>query len=128
SGTEPDIVVLGKALGGVCASIGVALAGGALHRRAYGSMQRFDWQSSTFGGNSFACVAALETLRILDQEKLVANAAQRGEQLIAGLREELAGHPFIKDIRGRGLLLGIEIGPTVQGSLRPAAPALISLV
>src|SRR5262249_16981250 len=65
SDTEPDILVLAKALGGGVASIGVALAGRDLHRRAYGSMQRFDWHSSTFGGNSFACVAALETLRIL---------------------------------------------------------------
>src|SRR5581483_7211928 len=100
----PDVRVLAKALGGGIASIGAALTTRELHRKAYGSMARFDWHSSTFGGNSFACVAAKETLRIVDDEKLAANAAARGAQLISGLRERLADHPYIRDIRGCGLL------------------------
>jgi putrescine aminotransferase len=117
----PDVRVLAKALGGGIACIGVAMTSRELHRKAYGSMDRFDWHSSTFGGNSFACVAALETLRILDEEKLAENAAARGEQLMAGLRERLNGHPYVKDIRGRGLLVGIEIGPTDSGWLKRLA-------
>jgi len=123
----PDVRVLAKALGGGIASIGAALTSRELHRKAYGSMARFDWHSSTFGGNSFACVAASETLRILDAENLAANAAARGGELLAGLRTRLHGHPFIKDIRGRGLLVGIEIGPTEAGWLNRLAPALVGV-
>jgi len=126
--TVPDVLVLAKALGGGLASIGVALTSRELHRKAYGSMDRFDWHSSTFGGNSFSCVAAIETLRILEDENLAANAAARGEQLMRGLRERLAGHPFVKDIRGRGLLVGVEIGPTQSGWANRLAPSLVSLV
>jgi putrescine aminotransferase len=127
-GFVPDVLALAKALGGGIATIGVALTGRALHRKAYGSMDRFDWHSSTFGGNSLSCVAAIETLRILEEENLVANAAARGAELIEGLRKRLSGHPFVKDIRGRGLLVGIEIGPTDATWLGRAAPAAVSLV
>jgi putrescine aminotransferase len=113
----PDVRVLAKALGGGIASIGTAVTTRELHRKAYGSMARFDWHSSTFGGNSFACVAAQETLRIVDDEKLAANAAARGAQLISGLRKGLADHPYIRDIRGCGLLVGVEIGPADNGWL-----------
>ena len=126
-GMVPDVLVLAKALGGGLASIGVALTSRELHRKAYGSMDRFDWHSSTFGGNSFSCVAAIETLRILKDENLAANAAARGGQLIARLREKLAGHPFVKEIRGRGLLVGIEIGPTQSGWMNRLAPSLVAL-
>jgi putrescine aminotransferase len=114
---EPDVRVLAKALGGGVASIGAAVTSRELHRKAYGSMDRFDWHSSTFGGNSFACVAASETLRILADEKLADNAAARGAQLVDGLKHKLAGHPYIRDIRGRGLLVGVEIGPADNGWL-----------
>jgi putrescine aminotransferase len=117
----PDVRVAAKALGGGMASIGVACTTAELHRKAYGSMDRFDWHSSTFGGNSFACVAALETLRILEDEKLLQNAAARGQQLISGLRARLAGHPFVREVRGEGLLVGIEIGPAHRGWLKEVA-------
>lgn len=123
----PDVLVLAKALGGGMASIGVAVTTRELHRKAYGSMDRFDWHSSTFGGNSFSCVAALETLRTMTDEQLPQNAAARGEQMIRALKDRLEGHPFIKDIRGRGLLVGIEIGPTGRDWSSRLAPSLVSL-
>src|SRR4029077_12436919 len=66
----PDVRVLAKALGGGIASIGAAITTRALHRKPYAALHRFDGHSSTFGGNSFACVAASETLRIVAEEKL----------------------------------------------------------
>ena len=123
----PDVLVLAKSLGGGIAPIGATLLGRELHAKAYGARERFDLHSSTFGGNSFACAAALESLRILDEEALVANAAARGGELLTGLRERLAGHPLIVDIRGRGLLVGIELGPTPQGWLNQLAPKLVSM-
>ena len=123
----PDIVVLAKSLGGGIAPIGATLLGRELHAKAYGARERFDLHSSTFGGNSFACAAALETLRILDEEQLVANAAARGGELLNGLQERLSDHPLIMDIRGRGLLVAIELGPTPHGLLNKLAPWLVSL-
>jgi putrescine aminotransferase len=123
----PDVLVLAKSLGGGIVPIGATLLGRKLHAKAYGARERFDLHSSTFGGNSFACVAALETLRILDDEQLVENASARGGELLNGLRERLAGHPLIVDIRGRGLLVGIELGPTPHGWLNKLAPALVSI-
>jgi len=124
----PDIIVLAKALSGGIAPIGATVTSAEIHARAYGSMDRFDLHSTTFGGNAFACTAALETLRIIADTGLVANSAARGEQLLPGLRARLAGHPLVRDIRGRGLLVGIELGPTEAGWLNRLAPSLVSLV
>jgi putrescine aminotransferase len=124
----PDVLVLAKALGGGVAAVSAALTSPRVHDRAYGSIDRFDLHSSTFGGNSFACVAALETLAILDEEDLVANATARGEQLLAGLRARLDGHPFVRAIRGRGLLVGLELGPTHRGLANSLSPALVKLL
>jgi len=126
-GIAPDIVALAKSLGGGIAAIGATLVRRDVHARAYGARERFDLHGSTFGGNSFACVAALETLAIVDEARLCANAAQRGAQLLDGLRARLAGHPLVADIRGRGLLVAVELGPTPAGWLNRIAPGLVSL-
>jgi putrescine aminotransferase len=122
----PDVIVLGKALGGGLTPISVAVTTQELHRRAYGAKDRFDLHSSTFAGNAFACAVALESLRIIADEHLVENSAARGEQLLNGLRAKLSGHPLIVDVRGRGLLIGIEIGPTDTGLVNRLAPGLVS--
>jgi len=116
--TTPDVLVLAKSLGGSIAPVSVALTTRDLHRRAYGSIDKFDLHSSTFAGNAFGCEAALETLRILKDENLVANGAARGKQLLEGLRRRLSGHPLVREIRGRGLLVGIELGPADSGWTR----------
>ena len=124
-GFVPDVLVLAKALGGSLASIGATLTSRESHQRAYGSMKSFDLHGSTFGGNSLACVAALETLRILRDEGLVENARDRGRDLREALAIRLKGHPFVRDVRGRGLLVGVELGPTDAGFLNRIAPSLV---
>jgi putrescine aminotransferase len=84
----------------------------AVQKAAYGSMRRFDLHGSTFAGNSFAAVAALETLRIIQDEGLVARSRDRGAEMLGSIRARLRGHPLVADIRGRGLLIAIELGPT----------------
>jgi len=111
----PDVLVLGKSLGGSLVPMSATLTTSALHGKAYGAMGRFDLHGSTFGGNSLGCAAALETLRVVADENLVANAAARGKQLLEGLRRRLGGHPLVRDVRGRGLLVGVELGPTDSG-------------
>jgi putrescine aminotransferase len=122
----PDIVVLAKSLGGGVASIGATVVGAELHDRAYGARQRFDLNNSTFGEHAFGCVAALETLRILEDEQLAARAAERGARFIERLRVRLADHPLVAAVRGQGLLVGIEIGPTAHGWSNKLAPAIVA--
>ena len=72
-----------------------------------------DWlpgsHASTFGGNPVACSAAIETLRLVENGYR-ANAHDRGEQLRAGLRSLADRHSFVKDVRGLGLMVGMEVG------------------
>jgi putrescine aminotransferase len=117
-GLCPDILVLGKALGGSMAPLSVAMAKREHVDRAYGSMKTFDLHGSTFAGNAFACRAGLLTLRLLDEESLSENAARMGTLLVEKLRVAVGSHPFVRDIRGKGLLVGIELGPKEAGFFR----------
>jgi putrescine aminotransferase len=127
-GFVPDVLVLAKALSGSLAPISVALTRPELHAKAYGATDRFDLHSSTFGGNALSCTAARETLHILADEDLIANSKARGAELLIGLRERLAHHPLVRDVRGRGLLVGVELGPTAQGFLNRLSPALVEAI
>jgi putrescine aminotransferase len=127
-GFVPDVIVLAKALSGGIAPIAAAVVGRDLYQRAYGSMDRFDLHSSTFAGNAFSCAAALETLKILADERLAERSDERGGYLLRRLRVALSGHPLVKDIRGRGLFIGIEIGPTDSGWMNKLAPSLVGAV
>lgn len=127
-GIVPDALVLAKSLGGGIAPVGCTLVRRDLHRKAYGSTSRFDLHGSTFGGYALGCAAALETLDVLEQEDLVANAARCGAQLVAGLERRLAGHPLVRAIRGRGLLVGIELGPTGANWVDRTAPFAVRAV
>lgn len=108
-GVAPDILTLAKALGGGV-PIGAMLAG----ETVAGAFVPGD-HGSTFGGNPLACAAALAGLEVLAEEDLVGNAARVGAYFKKRL-EELAAHFSVcREVRGRGLILGIELA-------RPAAP------
>ncbi len=103
AGILPDVVTLAKGLGsGV--PIGACLAGG----KAAGLFGPGN-HGSTFGGNPLACVAALTTLDVIEQDRLMANAECIGEQIRQGLRSELAGVAGVVQVRGLGLMIGIEL-------------------
>ena len=127
-GVVPDILALAKSLSGGIAPIGAVMTSAEVHARACGTFARFDLFNTTFGGNAFSCTAALEALDIIVDERLVENSRCRGEQLLAELRSRLAGHPLVVDIRGRGLLVCIELGPTEAGWLNTLAPSLVEQV
>ena len=103
AGILPDVMPLAKGLGsGV--PIGAVVAGPkAAKIFAPGN------HGSTFGGNPLAMRAGVETIRIMEEEGLLANAVKVGEHLKAALQRELGSLPGIKDIRGRGLMLGVEL-------------------
>ena len=103
AGIRPDVVLLAKGLAsGV--PIGVCLAGGP-------AAQVFQpgTHGSTFGGNPLACAAALATLATIEEDDLMKNAERTGGILLGGLREALAGQPGVVQVRGQGLMIGVEL-------------------
>ncbi|HEX7035118.1 MAG TPA: aminotransferase class III-fold pyridoxal phosphate-dependent enzyme [Pseudomonadales bacterium] len=104
---EPDILIAGKGLAGGYAPIGGVYAaeeiGAALGDAGMGVMFH------TFGAHPAACAAAAEVLTILDEERLVERAAAKGALLEERLEDAFAQHPHVAEVRGRGLLLAIEI-------------------
>ena len=108
---RPDMVVVGKSLGGGCYPVSAVLA----DREVLGVFQPGQ-HGSTFGGNPLACAVARESLRVIREEKLVENAAERGALFMEKLRKVRSRH--IKQVRGRGLLIGVELHPSAGGARR----------
>ena len=111
---EPDILTMGKALGGGVMPIGALIA----KPEIWDIFEQNPYiHTSTFGGNPLACAAALGALEAVDEMDLCARAAERGEQLIAGLHEIAAEFDgVIADVRGRGLFIGVEFtDPDIAG-------------
>jgi len=114
---QPDGLILGKALGG-----GILPVSMFLGRRELMEVFTPGDHGSTFGGNPLAAAVGLEALNILIEEKLPEKSAAMGDYLMAELHK--IDSPLIKDIRGRGLFIGVEIDPA-QGSARSACEALM---
>jgi len=110
-GVKPDMIVIGKSLGGGCYPISAVLA----DREVLGVFKPGE-HGSTFGGNPLGCAVARESLRVIREEKLVENAAERGQSFMEKLRKVRSQH--IKAVRGRGLLIGIELHPGAGGARR----------
>jgi 4-aminobutyrate aminotransferase len=101
TGVAPDIVTMAKGIASGL-PLGVTMAPEAIMSWPPGA------HASTFGGNPVACAAALATLKLL-RDELVQNAATVGAYLLDGLRALMDRHPLIGDVRGRGLMIGIEL-------------------
>jgi len=103
TGIKPDVVTLAKGLANGF-PIGACLASGAA-----ADVFTPGKHGSTFGGNPLACVAALATLAVIEDEGLAARAAKLGDIIREGIAAKLAGVAGVKDIRGKGLMVGIEL-------------------
>ena len=103
NGILPDVVTTAKGLGNGM-PIGACLAAG----KAADVLQPGN-HGTTFGGNPLACSAGIAVIETLKAEKLVARARQLGDKLLADLKAALANHPKVVDIRGKGLMIGIEL-------------------
>ena len=119
-GVDPDMVVLAKALSGGLIPVSALLMTEAIYDSVYGSLRRAIVHTSTFSENSLAMRAGLATLQVLESEKLGARAIELGALLRRRLAEALCGYEMVKDVRGEGLLLGIEFA--VPRSLRLRVP------
>jgi ornithine--oxo-acid transaminase len=115
---EPDIVCVAKALSGGLVPIGATLVSRAAFDRVFDAMERAVRHGSTFGGNDLAAAAALATLRVLDAEDLIRNAARMGALLLELTRPLLERHEMVSDVRGLGLMWAIEFGPPRGGAAR----------
>jgi acetylornithine/succinyldiaminopimelate/putrescine aminotransferase len=110
-GLEPDMIVLSKALSGGFIPIGAVLVARSAFERVFDRMKRAVRHGSTFGGNDLAAAAALATLRALEREDLIAHAQRMGDLLLELTRPLLARYEIVRDVRGQGLMWGIELGP-----------------
>jgi hopanoid-associated sugar epimerase len=109
-GLEPDIITISKALSGGYIPIGAMLTTEKIFASVYDSMEDALKHSTTFGRNQLAMVAALATLAAFDDEDIVAHAQRTGLALQDGLRSLAERYELIHDIRGLGLMIGIEFG------------------
>jgi acetylornithine/LysW-gamma-L-lysine aminotransferase len=129
SGLVPDVMCVGKTIGG-----GVPM-GAVVWRETLGTLPE-GVHGSTFGGNPLACAAGRAVLRVLADEDLPARAARLGEQTMAGLRAIQS--PLVREVRGRGLLVGVELRQRVTPLLKalmergvlalPAGPTVLRLL
>lgn len=110
-GVKPDVLALGKSLGGGCYAVSAVLSS----REILGLFQPGE-HGSTFGANPLACAVAREALRVIVEEKLVENAAEQGKYFLEKLSTIRSKH--IKEVRGKGLLIGIELKPDAGGARR----------
>jgi ornithine--oxo-acid transaminase len=108
---RPDITIVGKALAGGFYPVSAVLADKAI----LGLFQPGE-HGSTFGGNPLAAAVARAALNVIVEEKLVQNAAEMGEYFIEQLSEIPSQH--VKEVRGRGLLIGVELKPEARGARR----------
>jgi len=123
SGVQPDIVVLAKALSGGLVPSAAVLMTDSIYASVYDSLQRAIVHTSTFSENALAMRAGLATLEVLDREQLGLRALEMGHYLRVRLRETLAGYEMVKEIRGQGLLSGIEFKAPKGLRLRAAFEA-----
>ncbi|MBY0281298.1 MAG: ornithine--oxo-acid transaminase [Alphaproteobacteria bacterium] len=106
---KPDAVILGKALGGGYLPISAVVGSKEL-------LSVFDYGShgSTFGGNPLAAVVGLEAIKILQEESLIERSADLGDYFLKALKQ--IKNPFVKEVRGRGLWIGVDIDPNLKSA------------
>jgi len=107
---EPDMVLLAKALSGGHVPVGAVLTRRRIFERVFDRLDRAVVHGSTFGKNDLAMAAGIATLDVLASQGLIENAAWTGEYLLRGLAAMRARYELLKDVRGKGLMIGVEFG------------------
>lgn len=107
---EPDIITLAKALSGGMVPVGAIVCRQWIYEKVFSRMDRCVVHSSTFGQNNLAAVCGLATLAVMEEVNLAECAHQRGKEFLAKLEPLTTRHSWINQIRGKGLMIGIEFG------------------
>lgn len=115
---DPDIVTVAKALSGGYVPVGATLAKQWIFDRVYSSLDRVFVHASTFAGNALAMAAGLATLAVVSDEHLVANADHMGRALVDVLAPMVDEYELLAEVRGRGLMIGLEFGKPRSVRLR----------
>jgi ornithine--oxo-acid transaminase len=115
---EPDIVTVAKALSGGFVPVGATMAKNWIFEKVYSSMDRVLVHDSTFGSNALAMAAGLASLAVIEDEQLVTNAEQTGKLLIDVLQGMVEEYELLLEVRGRGLIVGLEFGKPRSLKLR----------
>jgi len=110
-GIKPDVVIIGKALSGGCYPVSAVLS----NKDILGVFKPGD-HGSTFGGNPLGAAIARESLKVLIEEKLIENSAKLGEYFKDKLNKIKS--PHVKEVRGKGLFIGVELKPEAGGARR----------
>ncbi|MER6142880.1 aspartate aminotransferase family protein [Streptomyces sparsogenes] len=118
TGVEPDLVCVAKALSGGYVPVGATLGKDWIFKRVYSSMDRVLVHSASFGANAQAMAAGLAVLAVMEDEKVVENARQTGDLLRTRLAALVDRYELLHEVRGRGLMIGIEFGKPVSLGLR----------
>jgi ornithine--oxo-acid transaminase len=123
-GVEPDMVLLAKALSGGHVPVAAVLARKKIFDKVFDRMERAVVHGSTFGANDLAMTAGIAALDVLVSERLIEKAARLGERLLQGLAAMIPHYEFLRDVRGKGLMIGIEFGAPRSVKLKAAWHAL----
>ncbi|MEU3932515.1 aspartate aminotransferase family protein [Streptomyces sp. NPDC029044] len=109
-GVEPDLVCVAKALSGGYVPVGATIGKDWIFKKVYSSMDRVLVHSASFGGNAQAMAAGLAVLSVMENEQIVANVRATGERLRSRLAALTDRYEMLAEVRGRGLMIGIEFG------------------
>jgi ornithine--oxo-acid transaminase len=106
---EPDFVLVGKALSGGYMPVAAMVTSRRIYQKAVGTLERCYVHQSTFGRNRLSMAAGLATMRIIERDRLVEHAARMSTVLLDGLAELQQRYEMIREVRGSGLMIGIEL-------------------
>ncbi len=119
-GVEPDMICMAKALSGGFIPVGGVAMSSRVMDAVFNRMDRAVVHGSTFSKNNMAMAAGLATLKVIEEEKLVENAARRGDELLAGIRQLVDKYELFQAARGKGLMIALEFGSPKSLSLKAA--------
>ncbi len=123
-GIEPDMVLLAKSLSGGHVPVGAVLTKKWIFDKVFSRMDRAVVHGSTFAKNDLAMAAGIATLDVIESERLIENAARLGDRLLTSLSEMSQRYELVKEVRGKGLMIGIEFGQPRSLKLRASWSAL----
>ncbi len=123
-GVEPDLVLIAKALSGGHVPVGVVLTRKWIYDKLFNRMDRSVVHGSTFAKNDMAMAAGLATLDVLQQEQVIENSARQGERLLKSFQDMTQRYELMKNVRGKGLMIGVEFGAPKSFALKMSWNAL----
>ncbi len=123
---EPDVMCLAKSLGGGAMPIGAFITTDDIWQKAFGGPHKCTLHTSTFGGNTRACAAGIAALQVMVEERLAEAAIEKGGYLMDRLATLRQKHDVIKDVRGRGLLVGVEFKEPTSGVVKAISLGVVN--